>query len=233
LVTNSKAKWVFEITKIAIVLVLWFVNDEHIFSILTFMKDNLWNWLNQHLDKTLNMFAQTYFTRKSPLSRCHYMLKRWKCVCWCYHFRIHVHSMFVSSNLDLNIYVSMIMTSYMVIGKMVFISSHILLTFRCGGWDYELYWTNFNMKLELNYLSKCFCLVCKFELLNLNVSMSFFVCAFSFLFSNGTTFSTSFFGGCQLNLLEIFCGCHLKFKKKMNIHFKLFWNIHVYKKNSQ
>jgi hypothetical protein len=39
---------------------LGFVNDEHIFSILTFMKDNLWNWLNQRLDTTLSMFAQTW-----------------------------------------------------------------------------------------------------------------------------------------------------------------------------
>lgn len=158
------------------------------------------------------MFAQTYFTRKSLLSRCPYMLERWKRVGWCYHLRIHVHSMFVSSDLDLNIYVSMIMTSYMVTGKMVFISSHTLLTFGCGGWDYELYWTNSNMKLEFNSPSKCFWLVCKFELLNLNVSMSFFVCVFPFVcFSNGTTFSTSFFGDCQLNLLEIFFSCHLNY----------------------
>jgi hypothetical protein len=38
------------------------------------------------------------------------------------------------------------------------------------------------MKLEFDAPSKCFYLVCKFELLNLNASMSFFVCFFpSFL----------------------------------------------------
>jgi hypothetical protein len=115
-----------------------------------------------------------------------------KGVGWCYHLRIHFHSMFVSLDLNLNIYVSMIMTSYMVTRKMVF----ILLTFGCGEWDYELYWKKSNMKLEFDSPSKCLCLVCKFELLNWNASMSFFVCVFYFFFSNGTTFSTGFLGGC-------------------------------------
>jgi len=116
-------------------------------------KDNLWNWLNQHLDTTLGMFTQTYFTWESLLSRCHDMLERWKGVGWCYHLRIHFHSMFVSLDFNFNIYVSMIMTSYMVIGKMLFISSYFLLTFGCGRWDYELYWTTPHWSIYVQFVS--------------------------------------------------------------------------------
>jgi hypothetical protein len=50
-----------------------------------------------------------------------------------------------------------------------------LLTFGCGGWNFELHLIKFDIKLGFNSPSKCLCLVYSFEVLNLDVSMSFFV----------------------------------------------------------
>jgi len=50
-----------------------------------------------------------------------------------------------------------------------------LLKFGCGGWNFELHLIKFDFKLGFNSPLKCLCLVYNFEVLNLDVSMSFFV----------------------------------------------------------
>ncbi len=51
--------------KLAMVFVLRFVEDEQTFSMLAFMKDKLHNKLGLHLDKTIHMFAQEFYTLES------------------------------------------------------------------------------------------------------------------------------------------------------------------------
>jgi len=94
------------------------------------------------------------------------------------------HFMFVSWDLDLSIYVSMIKTS-MVTREMVFVSSWILLAFGCAEWDFKLHWAKSNIRLRFNSPPNlCLCLVCKFEVLHLHASMSLW-----------STFSTGFVMG--------------------------------------
>jgi hypothetical protein len=55
--------------EITIVLVLRFVNDEHTFFIILFMKDKLQNQLNQHLNTIMCMFVQRVnFTHQNAIT---------------------------------------------------------------------------------------------------------------------------------------------------------------------
>ncbi len=102
--------------------------------------------------------------------------------------------MFVKWELDLNAFVFTIMTMWLL-EKWCLFHHGFLLTFGCGKWDFELHWAKSNIKLSFNSLSKCLCLVCKFEILNLDALMLLICVCFSFLFKNGAPFLIVFFGG--------------------------------------
>jgi hypothetical protein len=80
----------------------------------------------------------------------------------------------VKWELDLNVFVFKIMTMWSF-QKCCFFYHGFLLTFGCGKWDFELHWTKSDIELSFNSLSKCLCLVCKFEILNLDALMLLFV----------------------------------------------------------
>jgi hypothetical protein len=52
----------FKLVELIIIMVLGDVEDERIFSTLTFMKSKLKNQLTTHLDLIVKMYAQDFFT---------------------------------------------------------------------------------------------------------------------------------------------------------------------------
>ncbi len=76
--------------------------------------------------------------------------------------------------LDLGVSIFTIRTS-MVTEEMVIIWSWTLLAHGCGGWDFELHWAKFNMRIGFNSPSKYLCLVLKFDVVNLYASMLLYV----------------------------------------------------------
>jgi hypothetical protein len=51
-----------KVAKLAVVQIMGFVEDDKIFSTLTFMKTRLWNQLCENLDLVVHMFAQLFYT---------------------------------------------------------------------------------------------------------------------------------------------------------------------------
>jgi hypothetical protein len=64
LLTQRLSKYL-KLVEIVVVSMLGFVEDEQTFSTLAFMKDKLRNRLGLHLDTTLYMFAQKFYTQES------------------------------------------------------------------------------------------------------------------------------------------------------------------------
>jgi hypothetical protein len=99
--------------------------------------------------------------------------------------------MFVKWELDLNVFVFTIMTMWSS-EKWCLFHHAFLLTIGCGKRDFELHWAKYNIKLSFNSLPKCLCLICKFEILNLDALMLLFV-FISPSFSKMEPHSPSFF----------------------------------------
>jgi hypothetical protein len=51
-----------KMTKLAVIQIMGFVENERTFSTCTFMKTRLWNHLCEHLDMVVQMFAQPFYT---------------------------------------------------------------------------------------------------------------------------------------------------------------------------
>jgi hypothetical protein len=52
-----------KLVELAIVQVIGIIENEKTFSILTFMKFKLWNWLAEHLNIVICMFTQDFFIK--------------------------------------------------------------------------------------------------------------------------------------------------------------------------
>jgi len=103
-------------------LIPGFVEDEHIFSMLAFMKDKLHNRLEPNLDTIVWMFAQEFYTHESfPYQNANHKMEGSKSANW-YHLK-------GSASFYLGVYVSTIWTSLVKI----FICLWVLLRFGHGG----------------------------------------------------------------------------------------------------
>jgi len=61
LLFNAFPKYL-KVVKIAMVYVLGFVEDERCFNYVAFLKNKVWNRLNNHLELVVPMYAQKFFT---------------------------------------------------------------------------------------------------------------------------------------------------------------------------
>ncbi len=83
------------------------VEDERIFSAFAIIKDKLCNQLGPHLEMTICMFGQEFFTKNN--FSYHDAIKSWKKqknVNWCYHLKMGVGPWLIF--LCLNVFVSTI-----------------------------------------------------------------------------------------------------------------------------
>jgi hypothetical protein len=66
-----------KLTKITLIQVLCFVEDENTFNNLTFMKNRLWNHLTTHHDVCVLHFQTSFFEPiYFSIPRCHFTLER-------------------------------------------------------------------------------------------------------------------------------------------------------------